>query len=612
MTISAASTEFAYAGDGVTLAFAIPFPFDTAADIKVTQADSSGAITVVTTGFSISGGAGSTGTLTYVVAPAVGITVTILDDLAFTQDHDYTANDPFPAESHERALDRVTRLAKRLKSIVDRCLRAADGDTVLSFFLPSKVNRAGQYLSFDSSGNPVAASGTGNDSALRTDLANTATAGKGNELVGWRRTATEIANNIVPTDYTVPHHEAVGSYDLARYGITGTAADVSSNIQAIVNMVNAAGGGTIRVRKPTIDYYLGTAAVGLTVPARVKLYGDNEDAVQFRYAGTGLGIDVLGSTNQLQNIYLKTTAAAANGIRFGANSRRAQITQITTQCTYTPASGRTGIGFLFKTYTTDTTFSGDFDGRNMYSLGYKYGAKTECFEIAAKTWTSLCFSKLFLVGPGAGVVAGSIGFWGDALSNLIGSYVHVGTIEGYEVPIQIDSGEGVGINYRGDIEGNTSDNPSLPASASCEIVAQNAGKFYRRGSNGTANRWYAEQHLNGVWDRETLYTQSWLIYDFSGDARFFDFYRGASKIDGGSPQRKFRMAVGNSGADNGANRNYLEMSFAGNVVHTAGTGSPEGAVTGACGSTYGQSNGAAGNTRWKKDTGTGNVGWVVS
>src|SRR3990167_7759332 len=317
---------------------------------------------------------------------------------------------------------------------------------------------------------------------------------------GFNITTAEAAG-VTPTDYTVTSHEASGMFDLARYGILGTASDVSAEIQAIINMVNTAGGGTIRARKPTTSYNLGTT--GITVPARVKILGDNEDAAQFLYSGTGIGIDCSGSTLSLENVYLVVTTAAGNGIRFGNVCRRAQIQQVTVQNTFSPGSGRTGAGFWFRTLTGDTAFSGDFSGLNMYSLGFKFGAMFDCFETAEKTWTSCVFSKLFLIGPGAGVCAGSIGIWCDSTSNMIGSSVFGGTIEGFEVPIQVDSGAGTsGINYYGDIEGNTTDNPSLAASASCEVVAANSGKYYRTGANSTTNQWLREQHLNGVRDVE--------------------------------------------------------------------------------------------------------------
>lgn len=149
MTIVATASEIAYAGDGVTLNFPIPFPFDTSADLKLTSTDSSGNITVLSTGFAITGGAGSTGNAIFTTAPIVGVTITILDNPAQTQPTDYVSLDAFPAESHERALDRVTRIAKRLNQLLQRALRFSDGDPSTDGTLGSVANRKGKYLFFN-------------------------------------------------------------------------------------------------------------------------------------------------------------------------------------------------------------------------------------------------------------------------------------------------------------------------------------------------------------------------------------------------------------------------------------------------------------------------------
>lgn len=151
MTIPATASEIEYAGNGVTTAFPIPFVFDTSADIKVIETTTAtGAAVVVTTGFSITGGGGSTGTCTYSVAPAVGKNITLIDDPAITQTADYTANDGFPAEAHEGALDRGARISKRLAQRLNKTLRFADGDISSDFGeFPSPAARKGLYFHFN-------------------------------------------------------------------------------------------------------------------------------------------------------------------------------------------------------------------------------------------------------------------------------------------------------------------------------------------------------------------------------------------------------------------------------------------------------------------------------
>lgn len=189
MTITAAPTEVAYAGNGVTVAFAIPFPFDTSGDIKVVSTDSDGTPTELSTGFSVTGGGGETGTCTFDTAPAAGVTITILDDPDLTQTADYEANDAFAEDSHEQALDRNVRMIKRMSQRVGRSLRVADGDSSSGddLLLPIEASRAGKFLAFDAEGQPTALSGTGGaDDELREDLAATANGADGAPLVGYR------------------------------------------------------------------------------------------------------------------------------------------------------------------------------------------------------------------------------------------------------------------------------------------------------------------------------------------------------------------------------------------------------------------------------------------
>lgn len=126
MTVSVQTNRDEFTGNGVTTAFATTFEFQTGTDLKVYL---DGVLKTITTHYTVSGGAGSTGTVTFLVAPGNGLEVVIYDDPPVTQGTDYTPNDAFPAESHELALDKLTRIARTLKSRVDRAAVLSDFDT---------------------------------------------------------------------------------------------------------------------------------------------------------------------------------------------------------------------------------------------------------------------------------------------------------------------------------------------------------------------------------------------------------------------------------------------------------------------------------------------------
>lgn len=135
MTVSSTSSRLEYTGNGVTVAFSVTFQFLTSTDLKVYQA---GTLKTISTHYTVTGGNGATGTVTFVTAPANAEDVVIVNDPPMTQTTDYVANDPFPAEAHERALDKLTILIQRLKSQVDRALVLSDTTVTGSdFTLPA-------------------------------------------------------------------------------------------------------------------------------------------------------------------------------------------------------------------------------------------------------------------------------------------------------------------------------------------------------------------------------------------------------------------------------------------------------------------------------------------
>lgn len=158
MTIATTSSRVDYMGDGVSTAFAVPFPFFGQDELRVIErVVATGAETVLTLGgnYTVSGGNGATGTVTAVVAPANTRQWTILRATKRTQEVDYQPNDPFPAETHERALDRVVALVQENERDAARGLRVAETDAAPSLTLPGSVERANRVLGFDATGNPV-------------------------------------------------------------------------------------------------------------------------------------------------------------------------------------------------------------------------------------------------------------------------------------------------------------------------------------------------------------------------------------------------------------------------------------------------------------------------
>ena len=159
MTISSTTTKNSYSGNGSTTTFAYGFYIPAATDIQVYVRSATGTETLKSQGtgstnYAITNvGNASGGNIVFVTAPASGETVVLRRNTAKTQATDYVANDPFPAETHEDALDKLTIISQDLQEQVDRSLKISKTNTMTSTdFTNSAANRASKILAFDSSG----------------------------------------------------------------------------------------------------------------------------------------------------------------------------------------------------------------------------------------------------------------------------------------------------------------------------------------------------------------------------------------------------------------------------------------------------------------------------
>lgn len=114
-----------YAGAGTTGPFTVGFRFLENSHLQVIRTSSTGVDTTLalTTDYTVSGAGGASGSVTLVAALAVGQQLTVVRNVPFTQDADYVQNDAFPAESHERSLDKLTMQTQQLLEAVDRAAK---------------------------------------------------------------------------------------------------------------------------------------------------------------------------------------------------------------------------------------------------------------------------------------------------------------------------------------------------------------------------------------------------------------------------------------------------------------------------------------------------------
>src|SRR5262249_22869898 len=135
-----------------TVDFAIPFAFFGADELTVIERQSNTGVRttkILGTHYTVAGGNGDNGTVTAVAPPAVGVTWTIARKNHRTQTVGYTPNDPFPAETHERALDRQAAVSQELGDAVSRSAQLSPTTSLESLEMPDPEE--GRFLRWNAS-----------------------------------------------------------------------------------------------------------------------------------------------------------------------------------------------------------------------------------------------------------------------------------------------------------------------------------------------------------------------------------------------------------------------------------------------------------------------------
>jgi hypothetical protein len=130
MTIASSTGRIQYNGNGTTLAFTVPFYFldNSHLQVVLTSAANVDTVQTITTNYTVSGsGNPAGGTVTMVVAPALGEKLTVIRSVPLTQSTDLVDNDPLPAEVLETALDKGIMIDQQIQEQLDRAIKVPIG-----------------------------------------------------------------------------------------------------------------------------------------------------------------------------------------------------------------------------------------------------------------------------------------------------------------------------------------------------------------------------------------------------------------------------------------------------------------------------------------------------
>ena len=246
MTVTATTNTKSYTGDGSTTSFPTTFAFQgtgSSAELEVierTIATGAEATKSYSTHYTVTGGSGSTGTVVAASAPADTVQWHIRRKTTQTQTTDYTANDPFAADTHELALDRLSMVQQEQQTDIDKATKFPDTYTGgASAALPEPS--ASKLLAWNSSAN-----------ALEN------TTGKVNTISLTVNTLTAGASGTGSASYT----DSTGALALTIGVPTGPTGSTGAAGQSVTSVtVSAVGAGG----SPTVSYNSGTGALALGI-----------------------------------------------------------------------------------------------------------------------------------------------------------------------------------------------------------------------------------------------------------------------------------------------------------------------------------------------------------
>ena len=264
MTISTTASRISYNGNGVTTVFSFPYRFLANGHLVVLSVSAAGVETtkVLSTDYTLTGaGDDAGGSVTMLAAPASGTRLIIYRDTGITQETDYISGDPFPAETHERALDRLTMIAQEIGSDADRAIKVPVGDSSsLSTTLPAAANRLDKFIVFDATTGETELS-TVTQTQVASAVAAAYSAGGGTaDAVLYLPDGTGAVSSSVQANM---RSGAINAKLFAGAAFDGTTDDTTKIQQAIT----AGAGGWVYLPEGT------AMCAGLTVPEDTTIFG---------------------------------------------------------------------------------------------------------------------------------------------------------------------------------------------------------------------------------------------------------------------------------------------------------------------------------------------------
>ena len=230
--------------EGVTqTSFTVSFEFFDDEDLNVYV---DGTLKTLTTDYTVSGGSGTTGTVTISVTGGTGgSTVVITRDIELERTTDFPASGAFQINSLNTELDRITAIAADLNDLADRGLRLKDQDDAVSTELPLKADRVGRVLGFNATtGVPEAGpllTDVSSLASITADIATLADIEDGTDATDAIQTVAGISSNVTTVAGIASNVTTVAGISADVTSVAADATDIGTVATNIASVNTVAG-----------------------------------------------------------------------------------------------------------------------------------------------------------------------------------------------------------------------------------------------------------------------------------------------------------------------------------------------------------------------------------
>lgn len=252
MTVSSTTSRVNYTGDGILTTYAYPFRIFANSDLVVYVQG------LLVTAYTVTGAGNAGGGNVIFTLPPTGL-ISIVRILPETQATDYVANDAFPAETHEAALDKLTMIDQQNTEAIGRSLSVALLSTQNNLVLDDLVG--GKFLR-------VKAGATG------VEMSDFVPAGSISIPLQQPTGVFGKLNNIVFVEGV--------TYPLSAAGIQAAHDSLPSNGGVIVITDALTLIGTVTISKSGVSIILGNFTIAYSAGAQILVIGDD-----FKMEGQG-------------------------------------------------------------------------------------------------------------------------------------------------------------------------------------------------------------------------------------------------------------------------------------------------------------------------------------